>query len=173
MMHKFMPLSRQRQSRIHSFLSSFCTQIPTAAASIRETPRKFAPNDHSTTTLRADFDIMPQTARLLREMFSRNDHTVIKSFDLSEDMKLRLYDELSRKNGKQLIIYDLLPALLAFAHEPKDGKQYKLMEKIELGIAPFVHELNAGDALNLLTIYCFSCRKHPGESCVLFCLVLC
>jgi hypothetical protein len=173
MMHKFMPLSRQRQSRIHSFSQSFCTQIPTAVASTRETPRKFAPNHHSTTTLRADLDIMPQATKLLKKMFSTNDHTVIKSFDFSEDMKLRLYDELSRKNGKHLIIYDLLLALFAFAHEPKDGKQYRLIEKIELGIAPFAHALKVGDALSLLAIYCYSCRKHPGESCVLYCLMLC
>jgi hypothetical protein len=168
-MHKFLLLSRQRRSRIQSFGSSFCTHAPTPVASSREIPRKFTPNYHTINSLSADFDFIPQATTLLKKMLCSNYHSAMKSFSLSDDTKLRIYDELSRKNGEQLIISDLLLALFAFAHGPKDGKQYRLIGILEFGFAPFANALRVGDALSLLTIYCYSCRKHPGESCVLYC----
>jgi hypothetical protein len=158
MMRKFFPLRHQRQSRVHSFLSSFSTHVMTVVATTIKIPPKFAWNTRST---------------LLKKMLSSNDHSAMKSFALSDEMKLRIYDELSQSNRKLLCISDLLLALFAFAHGPKDGKQYRLIEIIEIGIAPLVSEAKIGDVLSLLTTYCFSCRKHPGETCVLSCLVSC
>lgn len=173
MMRKFFPLRHQRQSRVHSFLSSFSTNVMTVAATTIKIPPKFAWNTRSITTLSPDFDFMPQATTLLKKMLSSNDHSAMKSFALSDEMKLRIYDELSQSKRKLLSISDLLLALFAFAHGPKDGKQYRLIEIIEIGIAPLVSEAKIGDVLSLLTTYCFSCRKHPGETCVLYCLVSC
>ena len=173
MMRKFFPLWHQRQCRVHSFLSSFSTHVMTVVATTIKIPPKFAWNTRSITTLSPDFDFMPQATTLLKKMLSANDHSAMKSYALSEEIKLRIYDELSQSNRKLLSISDLLLALFAFAHGPKDGKQYRLIEIIEIGIAPLVSEAKIGDVLSLLTTCCFSCRKHPGETCVLYCLVSC
>lgn len=164
MMQKFMPLRHLRQSRIHSFDSSFRNHMSTAASNARKRWPKLLPNAHSITTLSGDFDFKPQATRLLKKMLSSNDHSAIKSFTLSEDMKLRIYEELSRTNTKQFNISDLSLALFAFAHGPKDGKQYRLIEIIEVGIAPFVSAAKVQEALSLLITYCYSSRKNTGES---------
>lgn len=161
MMQKFMPLRHLRQSRIHS---SFRNHMSTAVSNGRERWPKLTTNAHSIATLSADFDFKPEATRLLKKMLSSNDHAAIKSFTLSEDMKLRIYDELSRTNSNQFNISDLSLALFAFGHGPKDGKQYRLIEIIEVGISPFVYAAKVAEALSLLITYCYSSRKNTGES---------
>ena len=163
MIRYFVPSRYQRRCRINSFWNL----ISHGEFLSKHIPLKFTSRLYSTATLSAEFDLLPQATTVLKKILNSNNQSVIKSSSLSEDLKLRIYDELSRTNGRLYTTSDLSLALFAFAHGSKDGKQYRLIEMIEEGTAHSVSSLGIGDALCLLTSYCYSSRKHPGELFIL------
>lgn len=85
-----------------------------------------------------------------------------KSFELTQEARISIHEELVRLGGKRYRNSDLILALLSFGWEKKDQKLYRMIESIEVDVIPCIGQMPVYGILSILYAYSYSCRSHPG-----------
>ena len=86
-----------------------------------------------------------------------------RTYTLSNDAKLCIFEKLSNTNGKMYRISDLILALYTFGKDKKLGPYYSIIERIEGELCPKIENLKINEVLNIINVYSFASRKYPGK----------